>query len=128
MASVDNFAKDIAAELAAYSSEVAEAVKEAVDEVSKEAAEEIKKHITFNQRTGKYIKAFRLKTSYEAATEKRKTWYVASPHYRLTHLLEYGHASRNGGRVKAYPHIKYGEEYAEANLPKQIERKINDIG
>ena len=36
--------------------------------------------------------------------------------YQLTHLLEYGHAKRGGGRTKAQPHIIKGEELAIKEL------------
>lgn len=112
MAQIEELADLIAAELHNYSEEVTEKVKSAVDKVSNEVNAEIKNKIPFTERTGKYVKSFRLKTSYEDKFNKRNTWYVANGQYRLTHLLENGHAKRNGGRVEAYPHIRYGEELA----------------
>ena len=41
-------------------------------------------------------------------------------HYRLTHLLEHGHASRNGGRVKAYPHIEKISNIANAEFGRRV--------
>ena len=46
-------------------------------------------------------------------------WYVKPPEYRLTHLLAYGHATKNGGRTKADPFLKNAldtvlPEYEEA--------------
>lgn len=113
---IDDLASAIMGELESYSQAVTDELKKAVDVVAAEANEEIKSHITFTERTGKYIKAFRVKTSFENKFTKRKTWYVADGQYRLTHLLEHGHALRQGGRAKAYPHIKYGEELAQRRM------------
>lgn len=109
---IDELANAIAKELEDYTEAVTNDIKKAVDTVGKEVNEEIKSHITFKQLTGKYVKAFRVKTSYEDKFNKRNTWYVANGEHRLTHLLEKGHELRDGGRSQAYPHIKYGEELA----------------
>lgn len=110
--------------LTEYSDEIAEAALNAVDIVTEEAAAEIKQRIPFTQRTKKYVKAFATKTSYSDKRNKRNTWYVKAPHYRKTHLLENGHANRNGTRTRAFPHIKYGAELAERRLPELVEKAI----
>ena len=126
MASVDELVDLIAKELQNYTDKVTEEVKNAVDKTSEEVNEEIKNHITFNQVTGKYIKSFRLKTSYEDKWNKRNTWYVANGEHRKTHLLEHGHISRDGKRVKAYPHIRYGEELAQKRLEELIKKAVEE--
>lgn len=113
---IDGLADEITQELQNYSDKVTLKMKAAVDVVGKETNDEIKNHITFKQHTGKYVKAFRVKTSYEDQYNKRNTWYVSGSQYRLSHLLEKGHALRQGGRTKAFPHIKYGEELAQKRM------------
>lgn len=124
MSNIDELANLIAQELQNYSDEVTEKVKDAIDTVSQEANEEIKNHITFNEVTGEYIKSFRIKTSFEDKWNKRNTWYVANGQHRLTHLLENGHIKRGGGRVKAYPHIKFGEELAKKRLEELVKKAV----
>lgn len=44
--------------------------------------------------------------------------------YRLTHLLEKGHALKTGGRTRAFPHIKPVEQEMTENFEKLIREKI----
>lgn len=45
-------------------------------------------------------------------------------HYRLTHLLEKGHALANGGRARAFPHIAPVEGQCETDLLQNIKKHI----
>lgn len=124
--SIDNIAQTIVEGLDEYTVEVAKGVKDAVDVTAKELCENIKADAP--SRYGKYKKAMALKTSHESDYEKRVTWYVKSPHYRLSHLLENGHIKRGGGRVKAHPHIAKNEEKAMAAFEERVEEVISNAG
>lgn len=125
---IEDLASEIVKSLEVYTEDVTNNIKKAVDTVGKETNEEIKNHITFRQPTGKYVKAFRVKTSYEDKFNKRNTWYVANGEHRLTHLLENGHALRDGGRSDAYPHIKYGDELAQKRMEELSKEAIENAG
>jgi len=124
MITIDNLADEILKELENYNENITDGIKDAVDVVSQEVNEEIKSHITFEQPTGKYVKAFKVKTIYDGKYNKGNTWYVSGNQYRLTHLLEKGHAKIGGGRVKAYPHIIYGEEIAQKRMEELAKEAI----
>jgi len=49
---------------------------------------------------------------------------VANKVYRVGHLLENGHLTRNGGRTKAYPHWKHAQDIANT-LPDKIREVLN---
>jgi hypothetical protein len=118
----DQFADELMEALTDYHEEITEKVKAAADVVAPEVDEEIRKHVTFGGK--KYVKAFRLKVTAEGKWNKQVTWYVNGPYYRLTHLLEHGHQTTNGGRTKAYPHIIYGERLAEIRMQELAEEAV----
>lgn len=124
--SVDKLAAELANTLSAYTGEIAEEVKEAVDTTAQELLDNIRADAP--KRTGKYKKAMAVKTVSENTYERKKLWYVKSPHYRLQHLLERGHTLRNGGRSRAYPHIAKNEEKARVAFEERVERIVKNGG
>ncbi len=118
---IDDLAEAVMKELNAYSDEVSEALRESVKEVSKETAAEIRE--ASPKSSGKYKKGWKSKVAHESRTDIRTTVYnSAKP--QLTHLLEYGHAKRGGGRVEGKPHIRPAEEKLEAKLEGKIKVKL----
>ena len=81
----------------------------------------------YRERTGKYTKDWDVTQRDSRAGRITGTEGYSvhnKKHYQLTHLLQNGHASRNGGRVKAYPHIDSAEEKAEKTATDYIEDKL----
>lgn len=132
---IDAFAYTFRGMLKEYTDDVALKTLESVDEVSKEAKKIVKDHAPVEKkgkRKGKYKRSISVRTAYESLTEKRNVIYASGKEYRLTHLLEKGHAKvgvpRNGkARVEARPHWKYGDEYIKKELPKRVKKKIGGI-
>lgn len=116
----EELAKEISGELKDFSDEKIENMKKLIDETAKETQTQLRS--TSPKRTGKYARNWSTKTEFENAFKKRVTVHNKKT-YRLTHLLEKGHAKRGGGRVAAIPHIKKAEETAIKN----IERKVDEL-
>lgn len=109
-----------------------EVLVEEIDKVAKRTAEEGRDYLKkdpagFNTRWGKkkYTSGWRVseeKTrvylSYEIHQHKQPT---------LTHLLEYGHALKHGGRAKAYPHIDPTAEIVSNKFEKEVYDAVRRI-
>lgn len=52
------------------------------------------------------------------------TWYVKAPHYRLTHLIVHGHATKNGGRTKSNPFLQNALDQVLPEYEKGIEEAL----
>jgi len=118
MAQVEDLAASIMDALVAYTDEVAEEVKQACKDVSKEMTDNIKRDSPV--KTGDYKKGWKAKIAFEDKNNIRITTYNAKKS-SITHLLEFGHAKVNGGRVEGKPHIRPNEEKAKTELVKRIE-------
>ena len=110
-----DIASQIANALAEYSEEVNQKLEDAKSLVADETVAYLKANSPVGRR-GKYAKGWRKK--------KDGTGYVVhnAIDYRLTHLLEKGHAKRNGGRTKAEPHISEAERLAVERMGVEIQR------
>jgi len=75
-------------------------------------------------RTGKYRRGWKLDTN-DAGGLLEMTIHQSKANASLTHLLEDGHRTRNKkGWVKAQPHIRAVENWAEQEAEKTIEKAV----
>lgn len=120
---IDQLADTVMRELENYAETTTDGVKAAV----KKAANTVKKEIsaTAPVRTGKYAKSWATKTTGENSHALEITVHSRN-RYQLAHLLEHGHAKRNGGRVAARPHIAAAEQHGVEELEREIERSIRN--
>lgn len=104
-----------------YSAEVRTVLEESVDEQTNETVRELKQ--TSPKRKGKYARGWK-KQENRTVSGKSVTVYNGK-HYRLTHLLEFGHAKRGGtGRTTAHPHIGPAEENAKTGFERKVRDKL----
>ena len=120
--SIGEMADAIMSDLQEYADAAAMDVKAAV----RKSANTVKKQIGENApvgKTGRYAKSWRVKTTEENSQKLVQT--VHSPkRYMLAHLLEKGHAKRNGGRTRAIPHIAPAEQAGVEQLESLIRRAL----
>lgn len=123
--SPEELTKEIMKYLEEYKEDIDEDVMETVDTVTQKARDELKQISPRGKgrRDNPYYKGWAVKLS------KRKTgayhkviWNKTN--YQLTHLLEFGHATRNGGRTKAIPHIRPIEEKYNVEFVDKLKEKI----
>lgn len=126
----ENFYKELRELLNDYVHDVEEIVKRNVDIIAEEAKIEVESNSPM-RRGLKKTKGISYSKGWTANKSDRSGEYnivikQRKPKYRLTHLLEFGHATRNGGRTKAFPHIRNVElskkEKLLNNIKKDIER------
>lgn len=118
---VDALTKEIAKALEDYEDDISEVVEEVSNKIGKEAVEEVKQKSP--KKRGSYAKGWTLKKD-----KQGKGKYSVKIHnktdYQLTHLLEFGHATRNGGRTKAIPHIRPVEQKYVKEYEQELKRKL----
>lgn len=120
--SIDNLVAEIAKGLAEYSQDVVEKVNVCSERVGKTAVKQLKQ--TSPKRYGDYAKSWTMKTEPEVGQPHKRIVHVKAPHYRLTHLLEHGHAKAGGGRVEGKPHIRPAEEMVIQEFTREVEEAI----
>ena len=121
---IGDLEKAISKELSLYDNKITQKAKDASDDVMKELVKNTKNDAP--KKSGKYKRAITSDTTFENTRVKINTWYVKAPHYRLSHLLERGHQTRNGGRTRAFHFIEKNEKIAVKNYEKKIEEAIED--
>lgn len=83
-------------------------LEEIAQEIGKKTVERLK--VSSPKKSGKYAKGWKMTIVNKAGRAQEVT--IHNKVYQLTHLLENGHALKNGGRTRAFKHIEPAEEQA----------------
>ena len=120
---IEGLADAVMEGLMEYNDLAADTVKKAVKDAGKTVRDEIRQNAP--ERTGRYAKSWRTKTTKESSQSLEITVYSPT-RYMIAHLLEHGHAKRNGGRVAARVHIAPAEQNGIEELEIEIGRTLRN--
>lgn len=127
---VNLLSKEVMEYLENYVEDIEEQVETLTNEVCKDAVKELKEKSPRGEgkRKKPYYKGWRIKKDKLGGKIYKVKIYNAT-NYQLTHLLEFGHATVNGGHTKAIPHIRPVEKkykkIFEEKIKKAIRRESN---
>ena len=114
--SVNQLADAIVDAVREYTEDVTEAINKKVESTADLVLADVRQNAP--KKTGKYAKGF-IKTD-KSLPGNRRFVVWNSKYYRLVHLLEFGHARVQGGRVPGKPHLIPAHQ-------KYVDGMVNDI-
>lgn len=126
MANIDSLTDAINRELTIYSREVTDIIKNEAKSHIKDLVKKTKETAPVGHRKKHYksnIKSRIVKEDYQGIECQ---WYVEGPDYRLSHLLENGHATRDGGRVEGTHFIKKASDPILDDYIAKVEEAIRN--
>lgn len=125
---VDNLAATIAKTLKDFEGATDKACADGVLDTAQDAVKKL--HSAHPSGSGEYGSWDAYNKGWAIKATKQRKGVMSIVHnktkYRLTHLLEKGHAKVNGGRTRAFPHIAPVAEEAEEELVKNIRKRVEN--
>lgn len=118
---IERFSSEVDKILEEYGNSVQENLTEIVTEMGKKGAAAVRSSAKSVQKGKRYPGTW--KSEVEAGRLYSES-IIYSQKPGLPHLLEFGHALRNGGRTAARPHIKPVEEQIIKEFESKVKRKL----
>ena len=116
---------ELAEEFELLEQDALDAIEETAKEVSEEGRANIKDVGGYQDQSGKYRKGFGLEHE-RNYREAKSTLY--NKEWRLTHLLEDGHMTRDGTtRTQAFPHWEQTERFMKGEFESRLERRLDEL-
>lgn len=97
---IDQLGEAISQELTLYSQNVIDGIKKEAKKSMSQLVKDTRDTAPVGQRQKHYRDSISSKKLSENDRSVSYVWYVKGSDYRLSHLLENGHALRNGGRTQ----------------------------
>lgn len=123
----NSLSEEIQNQLKNFGTSLNREINEGLKEVAEKTAETLRQGGPYNERSGKYTRDWDVKLrkcSYSSVTMTEEYAVYNKKNYQLTHLLEKGHVSRNGSRVRPFEHIKPAEELAEQMAISEVNKAV----
>lgn len=123
----NSLSEEIQNQLKTFGTALNREINEGLKEVAEQTAATLRKGGPYNERSGKYTGDWDVKLrnrSYSSVTMTEEYTVYNKKNYQLTHLLEKGHVSRNGSRVRPFEHIKPAEELAEQMAISEVNKAV----
>lgn len=120
---IDQISDAINRELTIYSREVTEGIKKQTQKSIKALVKETKATAPVGNRDKHYRDNIASRKLEETDRAVAYQWYVKGNDYRLSHLLENGHALRNGGRYEGTGFI----HRAEVSIIEDYEQAVEEV-
>lgn len=126
LVNVDQLNEAINAQLQEYNRDVVKGVKKYTKKAMKDLVDNTKATAPVGKRSKHYRDSIASRTESETQDGITKLWYVKGSDYRLSHLLNNGHALKDGGR---YPGTNFIGKAVDAIIPiylKEIEEVLKN--
>lgn len=123
---IDRVSNTIRTTLNTYSRTIVEGVEKAADETVKEMVKETKKRPKGRYSTGRYARAIASQVGENTISARSRIWYVKSPRYRITHLINNGHAVRGGGHYTGDKHVTKATDRAIERFETRVREVIEN--
>ena len=121
----ESIAVQVARILDEYDEQVQLVTNSAITHIARETVKRLKN--TSPKKSGSYARGWSVKSLNKHGNIVNMVVHNRTD-YQLTHLLENGHVIRNKkgtyGRAPGHPHIGPAEQWAIAELPAEIERRL----
>lgn len=123
---VDQLGEAIAKVLTTYSDTIIDGIKKEAKNSISQLVKDTKATAPVGKRTKHYRDSIKSKKQFENDRGVSFLWYVDGSDYRLSHLLENGHALRNGGRVEGTHFIQNATDPIVEAYLKAVEEVIKN--
>jgi hypothetical protein len=123
---VEELGAAIAKELTIYGKNVIEGIKNEAKSHVKQLVKDTKATAPVGHRSKHYRDSITSKKTMETDRAVEYTWYVSGSDYRLSHLLERGHALRNGERSEGTHFIQNASDPILEDYLKAVEEVIKN--
>jgi len=128
--SFEQLPEELKKTLDTYSQNITTELNKAFKELAESGSDELKQGKPYHNRTGQYAADFAVtqrKNSTSVTGIETQTIYNKK-HYQITHLLEFGHLTRNGKRAAAYPHWQTALDNINKNIDRAVQEAVSRAG